>query len=36
MFRPHSSLKGKTPIEFAHSEPAVLMRDLNAALGVAS
>lgn len=36
MFRPHSSLNGKTPIEFAHSEPAVLMRDLNAALGVAS
>jgi putative transposase len=34
MFRPHSSLNGKTPIEFAHNEPAGLMRDLIAALGV--
>jgi putative transposase len=36
MFRPHSSLKGKTPIEFAQSEPAVLLRMLNTAIGVAS
>jgi putative transposase len=36
MFRPHSSLNGQTPIEFAQSEPAVLLRMLNTAIGVAS
>ena len=36
MIRPHSSLNGKTPIEFAHNEHAGLIQDLNSVLGVAS
>jgi len=36
MIRPHSSLNGKTPIEFAHNEPAGLIQDLNSVLGIAS
>lgn len=36
MFRPHSSLNGKTPMEFAWNEPRVLIQGLTPVLNVAS
>lgn len=36
IFRPHSSLKGKTPFEFAGIEPKVLIQGLTPVLNVAS
>ncbi|MDP3935781.1 MAG: IS3 family transposase [Alphaproteobacteria bacterium] len=36
MFRPHSSLNGKTPMEFACNEPRVLIQGLTPVLNVAS
>jgi putative transposase len=36
MIRPHSSLKGKTPMEFACNEPRVLMQGVTPVLNVAS
>lgn len=36
MFRPHSSLKGLTPIEFAYNAPKVLIQGLTPVLTVAS
>jgi putative transposase len=36
MFRPHSSLKGLTPIEFAYNQPKALIQGLTPVLTVAS
>lgn len=36
IFGPHSSLKGKTPLEFAGIEPKVLIQELTPVLTVAS